>query len=471
MPIDLSQPLAWRQASPEERQLLQDLQANILKGHGRRHTAQLFLRFDEPVAARAWVHRTARQVTSALKQLKDSQAFQRSGKPAGLVTLLCLSHAGYQALAVADKKIPHDPAFIEGMAARRAALNDPAPRSWDEHLRGPLHALVLLADATPAALQRGRKALLASLPAGVVLAGEESGSGMASQLSPGEGVEHFGYVDGRSQPLMLQEDIERERDRRDGSSVWDPAVGLDIALVKDPGGGSPHSFGSYLVFRKLEQNVRAFHQAEARVAQALGLKGDGLARAGAMMVGRFRDGTPLVLQGAPGMNHPVPNNFDFLDDPEGAKCPFHAHVRKANPRGETGALGATIEQERAHLMPRRGIPYGRRSHAPDDPQLKPADLPTAGVGLLFMAYQANIARQFEFTQASWANNPLFAHATPRTGIDPVIGQARSGGGQRCPLQWGGGAATPRRAVDFHGFVTLKGGEYFFAPSISALKSL
>lgn len=470
MPIDLSRPLAWKQAQGEQLEMLQDLQANILKGHGRKHTAQLFLAFTAADAARRWLHKLAPQVTSARQQLLANEAFKRTGRSGGLVTLVFLSHAGYQALGVAAAATPRDAAFAAGMAQRRTLLGDPATKHWDAHLRGPLHAMVLLADSSAAAVKAARKALLATLPAGVQLAGEETGLGMASLLSPGEGVEHFGYVDGRSQPLMLQEDIDRERDQRDGTSVWDPAFGLDLALVKDPGGRHANSFGSYLVFRKLEQNVRGFHQAEARLAKALGLQREDTARAGAMMIGRFKDGTPLVLQQADGANAPVPNNFDYLDDAGGAKCPFHSHIRKTNPRGESGALGASIEQERAHLMPRRGITYGKRTRHPNAATRRAGELPTQGVGLLFMAYQSNIARQFEFTQAAWANNPAFVKAAPRTGIDPLIGQGPAGG-QRCPLHWGGTAASPRKAVDFRGFVTMKGGEYFFAPSISALKSI
>ncbi|HSW08401.1 Dyp-type peroxidase [Aquabacterium sp.] len=470
MPIDLSRPLAWKQAGAEQRAMLQDLQANILKGHGRKHTAHLFLHFSEAEPARRWLHQLAAQLTSAQQQLRNSETFKRTQRPGGLVTLLFLTHAGYQALGVAPAATPSDAAFADGMAQRRKHLNDPAPKTWDSHLQGPLHAMVLLADLTAPAVRQARKALLATLPAPVQLVGEETGLGMASLLSPSEGIEHFGYVDGRSQPLMLEEDIARERDERDGTSVWDPAFGLDTALVKDPGGRTPHSFGSYFVFRKLEQNVRGFKQAESRLAKALGLTGEDAARAGAMMVGRFPDGTPVVLQKAAGANSPVPNNFDYLDDAGGAKCPFHSHIRKTNPRGETGALGATIEHERAHLMPRRGITYGQRSRHPNAPSQRSADLPTQGVGLLFMAYQANIANQFEFTQAAWANNPVFAKSAPRTGIDPLIGQGPAGG-QRCPLHWGGTAASPRKAVDFRGFVTMKGGEYFFAPSISALKTI
>jgi deferrochelatase/peroxidase EfeB len=127
-------------------------------------------------------------------------------------------------------------------------------------------------------------------------------------------------------------------------------------------------------------------------------------------------------------------------------------------------------------MARRGITYGTRNAQIDAEgkiiELK--DKPVGGVGLLFMAYQKSLENQFEFTQTSWANNPGFVKSDPDgnpvTGIDPVIGQ---GSGfstpQQQPAVWGD--ATSKKPIDFHGFVTMKGGEYFFAPCISFLKSL
>ena len=101
------------------------------------------------------------------------------------------------------------------------------------------------------------------------------------------------------------------------------------------------------------------------------------------------------------------------------------------------------------------------------------DRPEGGVGLLFAAYQTNIESQFEFTQSRWANNPGFpAHgAAPPPGLDPIIGQgANPAGSQQTPLHWGD-PATGSLPADFFGFVTLKGGEYFFAPAISTLRTL
>ena len=277
-------------------------------------------------------------------------------------------------------------------------------------------------------------------------------------------VEHFGFVDGRSQPLFFQSDIERES-ARDGTDVWEPGAGPDLVLAPDPYGQEKdgtgnvvyqHS-GSYLVFRKLEQYVRAFKEREQQLAQALGLPEADAKRAGALVMGRFEDGTPVVLKSTPDRSGPVQNNFTYKDDSHGGKCPFQAHIRKVNPR-----------QEGVPRIVRRGITYGKRDKEPqENPSLE--ELPVNGVGLLFMCYQRNIAQQFEVLQYLYASDPRIpGEGAP--GIDPIIGQPGGNGvgQQRWPASWG----APRhqhKPFDFHSYVTLKGGEYFFAPSIYFLK--
>jgi deferrochelatase/peroxidase EfeB len=182
------------------------------------------------------------------------------------------------------------------------------------------------------------------------------------------------------------------------------------------------------------------------------------------MVGRFEDGTPVVLRKAP-IESVVRNNFNYTDDAAAIKCPFHGHIRKTNPRGSGGFEPPA--QERRHIMARRGITYGEREKGM-------CDRPEGGVGLLFMAYQTSLENQFEFTQGTWANNPGFP-AVPagnsQPGIDPVMGQGvNPPNSQQTPLHWGD-PATPKQAQSFSGFVTMKGGEYFFAPMISTLRTL
>src|SRR5262249_14962479 len=117
---------------------------------------------------------------------------------------------------------------------------------------------------------------------------EEPGTSLAN--ARGEGIEHFGYVDGRSQPLYRAGDVVLETDAS-GTSIWKPARPMSNVLVPDPAHAGGR--GSYLVFRKLEQHVRQFHHDREVFAAALGAA-TGPARAGALLVGRFEDGTPLA---------------------------------------------------------------------------------------------------------------------------------------------------------------------------------
>lgn len=179
-----------------------------------------------------------------------------------------------------------------------------------------------------------------------------------------------------------------------------------------------------------------------------------------MAVGRFRDGTPVTLSQKDGMDLARANNFTYADDAQGLQCPFHAHIRKVNPRGDTVVgRNASADAERGHRIVRRGITYGKRR-----PDLR--DAPGYGVGLLFMCFQRSIANQFALMQRMWAGNPCFAK--PAAGRDPIIGQRAPGeiaGAPQWPVEWGKPETKP---VEFGGYVTLKGGEFFFAPSIRFL---
>jgi Dyp-type peroxidase family len=471
MPINLNAPLAWENANVDEIALLEDLQGNILKGHGREHTQNLFFYVQKPKEARVFLKGLAQSIKSARKQLMEAKAYRTSGQDAGMFISVLLSAAGYTTLGINEAKIPQSPVFRSGLKQRQDILDDPEIDDWDpafQEQEAKIHGMILIGGADETQVRQLRRKIQQQMSPGIKIIGTEYGLAMRNQN--GDGIEHFGYVDGRSQPLLLKEDIQIEKTQKGGIDVWDPRFPLKQVLVPCPGGASTTtSFGSYFVFRKLEQNVKGFKEREEKIAEKLGLKGDDAELAGAMIVGRFEDGTPVVLQGKDRLINPVPNNFDFKNDQVGNKCPFHAHIRKTNPRGDSIALGATLEQERSHIMARRGITYGTRNAELNNEgkiiELK--DKPVGGVGLLFMAYQSDLENQFEFTQRSWANNSNFVK--PNTGVDPVIGQGTGASTpQQQPTNWN---SQTKKPINFDGFVTMKGGEYFFAPSISFFKNL
>lgn len=425
--------------SGANRAILENLQGNILKAHGLDQSIHIFIRFRQaditagarPTAAEVEAARRflgtllggalsgadgrSIRVTSAAAQKRPENG--AIGEP---FVSVALAESGY---AFLNEVKPDDPAFIEGMAARGPAWNDPLPGAWEQGLRTEPHALITLAD-TEGQFGGSSQALWAHLINHIDIVGSEIGAARYEIVSGArQRVEHFGYVDGHSQPVLLKS----QADRLPGGLTWDPVFGPETVLVRCPHGGE-NGFGSYLVFRKLEQNVAAFKGAVAARAAAASGAFAGLtlprreAVAGAEAVGRFEDGTPLAVAPSPSGRPPPPDNDFTYSSPPWRPVPADAHTLLMNPRDGT---------ERANLFPRRGITYG--APAPSAYQgLAQAGHPAGGVGLLFMGYMSNIAGQFEVLQKRTTGDAMF-------------------GGRL--------------------FVRLLGGGYFFAPSLSGLGKL
>jgi Dyp-type peroxidase family len=448
--------------------LLSNLQGNILKGHGREHTTHIFVKFEaaKVTQAKKWIKNYAdTNLTSAQKQLKEREVYKRNGIPGGLFSSFYLTAKGYVVLGLTP---PVEASFNAGMnsVVTQTKLNDPLPATWDSGYQGIIHAMVLLAHDNPNEMGAVAQTMIEELSKFSKILHVEYGH--AIRNANGDGIEHFGYVDGVSQPLFLQDEVDDFKKGKTLPLKWDPEAPLSLVLVPDFPGDTTAN-GSYFVFRKLEQQVRAFKEAEEKLASNLGLTGDDAERAGAMIVGRYEDGTPLTLNEEDGIiASGAENNFNYNSDTSGAKCPFHAHIRKSNPRGEARGAGVpaeTLANEKKHIMARRGIPFGHRDvDTSIDPSI--AQSPVDGVGLLFMSYQASIGKQFEFIQQNWVNNPGFPHAND--GSDPILGQGIVSNG-KFAVKYGVAGSMVQKP--FNSFVTLKGGEYFFAPSVKFLKNL
>jgi Dyp-type peroxidase family len=268
------------------------------------------------------------------------------------------------------------------------------------------------------------------------------------------GQEPFGFADGVSQPWIAGVHPRDPRRfgggklvRRRGRLTWEPIAlgefilgevdeGEDIALVPTPSG--VFRGATFLVIRKLDQDVRAFH---AWTARAAGDRPWFRADLEEKLVGRRRDGSPLAapsdLVGEPR------NNFTFGLDPEGFDCPMSAHIRRANPRDGLGFDGEPANRRR---MIRRGMPY----RDPDGHE-----------GLVFAAICASLLGQFEFVQRQWLNdgNPF------RVGAAPDLIAGSWAGPRDVVVHDRNGPVVAR--VD-HPFVRTRGGAYFVLPTIAGL---
>lgn len=469
----------------QNRDLFEGIQGNILKAHGRHHTANVFIKCDEGKQpdAKAWLKRLAEGeeaiIHSAYVQLRNNALFKESaGKvDTGLFAAIHISAVGYDYLFGKDARLGFaDPSFQKGMkhTDRDAGpddlkLNDPDSARWEPDLRHDFQFMLLLGHAKPEALAEAVERVLRETESFAHVTTIEHGAALFNQ--EGAGIEHFGYVDGISQPLFFEDEWETYKANNgisnDDDVRFDPRAEKELVLVPDPfAPNDPNALGSYFVFRKLEQDVNGFKNAEEDLAHRLGLTGAAEERAGALLVGRFEDGTPVELSDKEGLiNSALLNNFDY-SFADASRCPFHAHIRKTNPRSGMPPGTGGVQEAKSHVMARRGITFGARSK-------DLSDRPTAGVGLLFMSYQASIVGQFEFVQKLWANNPAFPHINAQTpngldGLDPIIGQGEPRVAGAYPTEWENPLTQTR--ADFGQFVHLKGGDYFFAPSMSFLKN-
>jgi deferrochelatase/peroxidase EfeB len=136
-----------------------------------------------------------------------------------------------------------------------------------------------------------------------------------------------------------------------------------------------------------------------------------------------------------------------------------SHIRRANPRDALGPDSATaLNSANRHRILRRGRSYGHRL---DNPMVNDG----GERGLHFICLNSDIERQFEFVQQTWINNPVFGGLDGE--VDPLVGNLPKGD---CIFTVQGQPLRTR----VHGlsrFVTVKGGAYFFLPSMRALKYL
>jgi Dyp-type peroxidase family len=493
-------------ADPEVR--LAEIQGNILAGFNKDHQRLLFFRLGDTEQARAWLATIVDETATTEEVLAFNDLFRRARArrhgaevttPQASWLNVAFTHPGLAALGVPATELSMFPeAFRQGMAARAQLLGDvdeSAPANWvGPFASADVHGLLLLAADAPTALEQLAGEHTRRMAAhGVRVVFDDTGRVRADQ--PGH--EHFGFKDGVSQPGIRgvtrrqnPDDDEQGLPGQDllwpGEFVLDyptqiatPDPKSDEGASGDPGpisrsGPAWTADGSYLAFRRLRQDVEGFRRFVAGAAADQGVSAE---RLGAKLVGRYPSGAPLErTEGAPDDVDPSRadpsrkdptildprriNNFEFArDDADGKLVPRAAHIRKAYPRDEKTPTGGEADTQ-THRILRRGIPYGE-SFRPGAPAGSAAG-PDADRGLLFLAYQASLERQFEFVVSQWFNEP--DHPEPGDGHDPILSQSTRTKHFTLP----GGSPVH---LTMQRFVFTTGGAYLFQPSITALRRL
>ncbi|HEX8696844.1 MAG TPA: hypothetical protein VF746_30780 [Longimicrobium sp.] len=476
---------------------VEDVQGLVARSYAKlAHACYVPVRFPADAAgARAWVDGVRGRVTRASRSTADVVA-------EGWALNVAFTRAGLEALGLSDEAIEtFSREFYEGMATdhRQRALGDtgeaaPEHWRWGRPDGEALHAMLFLfaggADRLASLLAEEKERGAAR---GVAL-GEPLGSVMLK-----DDKEHFGFHDGIAQPRLAglkEEDASGPAvpagevvlgyPNAYGKLPASPAVAeseLSKALLQcapiDPfdTAAPPRrdlgKNGTYVVFRTLEQDVKAFWRFVDHCAG-----GDAAARKrlAAKMVGRWPNGSPLVKddQTEPPFDPKTANSFLYADDLQGDRCPLGSHIRRTNPRDgmQPNPEQSMLVADRHRLL-RRGRAYG----PPLAESFDPADIlaaPEGGErGLHFICFNTDIVRQFEFVQNTWVNSMKFdgLYADPDPLIAPHVDPATAEHKERVSNFTMQGCPVRHRVKELPRFVTMRGGAYLFMPGLKALEYL
>lgn len=496
-----------------------DVQGMVRYGFAQMTEAvYLLLNVRDADAARTW-----------LAQAPVTTALERSPVPSTALQV-AFTRQGLEALEVPARAMAgFSSEFLAGMAGdanRSRRLGDVganAPAAWEWGAQGRVPHMVVMFFAEPGMLDGWMQSVRGTwFQQGF----NEIGRLTTSNLG---GREHFGFIDGISQPLPdwnrtrtvtvngsqieygnlvclgefllgYPNEYNRYTDRPLLDASEPASDGLPDA-EDQPGKKDLGRNGTYVVMRQLKQDVRAFWQYVDEATRAVHATGYGVAEA---LLGRaLEDGAPLTpaspnpIAGVGAVGSPAKraqdaklNQFNYAADADGTHCPFGAHIRRGNPRtpdlpgNPSGVVSQLIHQlgfgvtnlreERAasarfHRVLRRGREYGPGLSPGEAMQPAPQGDPERG--LHFVALNANIERQFEFVQNAWIAGTKFDGLTEES--DPLLGNREPVEGDPFTNSFSMPQAgkVRRRILEMPQFTTVRGGAYFFLPGIRALRYL
>lgn len=430
---------------------LDDIQALILRSRPEPYVGiHAMLHIDEAEGGRDLVRRLAAHIPSAAGWTDDREAWIGAA----------LSFQGLKALGLPESSLKSFPLpFQQGMAARAEQLRDVggnAPEHWDEAFRpGACHLALTIYARDEAALDVARAKAMGELARshGVTLVGTHAFGADADAKNP------FGFRDSISQPAVAGSGVDpvpgQERAIAAGEFILgeDSESGAPVAMPDPPELGRN---GSFVVLRKYASQVGAFNDFVR--SHASGEQEEELLAA--KLVGRWRSGAPLIL--APEHDDPDlgadptrNNDFDFSKDPRGFVCPHASHMRRLNPRDSKLTILTDVN---IHRIIRRSSTFGPKWRR----DVTAADDVHGDRGIFFIFISARAYDTIEFLQQEWINRGNFIDLGAER--DAVVGLHETPGSFTLPQP-----PVRRRLDGVATFNRLRGGEYLFMPSLSALR--
>jgi Dyp-type peroxidase family len=446
-----------------------DIQGFVLRGYGLPFARYMFLEIVDAPRGQAFIGQLLDRITTG--------EHWDAGKPEWTLNI-AFTHKGLVNLNLPDTSLLSFPVeFVQGMKARGEILYDKGkngPERWDSVWREGLVDIWLALNSqtkeTLNALSDDLQKLMDNTGGAKKVGSQDAGAlFIDGGWSPKE---HFGYTDGFGNPdfLGVRRDTQPGQGKLMDDGSWAPLATGELLLGYADEAGElpvapiPHLLannGTFMVYRKLHQNVATFRR---YLEEKGALYAGGKEKLASKFIGRWRDGTPVELSPDVSNQGIVKDkqrnvNFTFGDDLDGTRCPVGAHVRRTNPRDTFGFNGRLIHRRR---ITRRGLPYG--PYVPEDQPVRD----DGEHGIIFMALNASLFRQFEFVQQQWVEYGNDA----RLGNDKDMLLGNHDGRDRYTIQGTEDPSNPPFVcAGLPNFVELRGGDYFFLPSMTALRMI
>ena len=432
---------------------LHEIQATVLRYRPEPYYGtHVLLHIDDALSGREFLRRLAPHVASAADWWNAGDAW----------IAVAISYTGLAALGVPEQSLQSFPeAFRVGMAARADTLLDRGendPKNWDQPFgSGQIHIAISIFSDTEEKWCRTTELARQQYQgfSGVTVLGAQDFGAQPGDLNP------LGYKDGIGQPAIEGGGVDplpgQGRPIKAGEFIlgYPGEAGVPLAM---PWPNALGCNGTFVGLRKYQSRVGTFNRFLRDNAQT----DEERELLAAKLVGRWRSGAPLTLapvKDDPALgNDPQRNNdFNYANDPDGMEVPLGCHIRRMNPRDTKMPVLADVN---IHRIIRRSTTYGK----PYDPNATSEHDDEVARGIYFLFISAKAMATMEFLQKEWINDGNFMGL--REERDPIVGLQE----ERAIF------TIPRHPVRrrFHGIKTfnvLRGGEYLFMPSLSALKWL